>query len=174
MELITVGKASHATHDSEDIVVDSEYLYGVSGINILEVKGGIVNARHVACTRWLVLFGLEGERVNVNGLKRVNGDTFVMLVRLHKLEIGRFSRRGAVMSIELNVSFGVSCGVFADALVGFLFNPDEFLNGVVKVKFEFATSFLVTSELKLFNKVFVGDLSESAALISVEVNVIDI
>jgi len=56
-------------------------------------------------------------------------------------------------------------------------NPDEFLNGVVKVQFDLnilRSYRLIARELKLLYKVLMRDLSETPTLISVEVDVVDI
>jgi len=64
---------------------------------------------------------------------------------------------------------GISVGIRLD-------DPDEFLNGVVKVELDLVgggVDGLITSELELLNKVLVGGLSEAAALISVKVDVVN-
>jgi hypothetical protein len=56
-------------------------------------------------------------------------------------------------------------------------NPNEFLNGVVKVELDLVgrrTNGLITSELKLLNKVLVGILSHTSALISVQEDIVDV
>jgi hypothetical protein len=56
-------------------------------------------------------------------------------------------------------------------------NPDEFLNGVVEVKTRFvarASESFLTSELELFNEIFVANLGETTAFISIEIDVVDI
>ena len=56
-------------------------------------------------------------------------------------------------------------------------NPDEFLNGVVEVEFDFVgggVDGFITSELKLFDEVFVRNLGETTTFISVEVDIINI
>jgi len=61
-------------------------------------------------------------------------------------------------------------------LVG-LDDPDEFLNGVVEVKLNLVrrrTNGLVTSELELSDKVFMGVLGHSASFISVKENIVNI
>ena len=79
------------------------------------------------------------------------------------------------MAVELDVGLFVGGGVITNTSVGgSLFNPDELLHGVVEVELELGLSFLVTGELELLDEVLVGDLGESAALIGVEVDVINI
>jgi len=56
-------------------------------------------------------------------------------------------------------------------------DPDEFLDGVVKVEFDLVgrrTDGLITGELELFDEVLVGVLSHAPALIGVEEDVVDI
>lgn len=56
-------------------------------------------------------------------------------------------------------------------------NPNEFLDGVIEVKFDFVGSGIdrfITSELKLFDEVFVRNLGETTTFVSVEVDVIHI
>jgi hypothetical protein len=63
-----------------------------------------------------------------------------------------------------------------DVLIG-LYNPNEFFNGVVKVEFDLVgrrTDRLITSELKLLNKVLVGILSHASAFISIQEDIVDI
>lgn len=54
--------------------------------------------------------------------------------------------------------------------------PNDFLGWVVEIEFNLnvvSNNCFVTLELKLFNKVFVGDLSETTTLISVKVDVVN-
>jgi hypothetical protein len=63
-----------------------------------------------------------------------------------------------------------------NVLIG-LDNPDELLNGVVKVELDLVgrrANGLITSELKLLNKILVGVLSHASALISVQEDIVDI
>jgi hypothetical protein len=63
-----------------------------------------------------------------------------------------------------------------NVLIG-LDNPDELLNGVVKVELDLVgrrADRLVTSELKLLDKILMGVLSHAPALISVEEDVVNI
>jgi hypothetical protein len=56
-------------------------------------------------------------------------------------------------------------------------NPDKLLNRVVKVELDLVgrrTDRLITSELKLFNKVLMGILSHTSALISVQEDIINV
>jgi hypothetical protein len=63
-----------------------------------------------------------------------------------------------------------------DVLI-WLDNPNEFLNRVVKVELDLVrrrTNGLITGELKLLNKVLVGILSHTSALISVQEDIVDV
>lgn len=56
-------------------------------------------------------------------------------------------------------------------------DPDEFLDRVIEVKFDFVGSGIdgfITGELKLFDEVFVRNLGETTTFISVEVDVVNI
>ena len=89
--LIGVGKTTHTTHDTEDIVVgcvDTDLCCRGStnscvGKNKLECR--VVNTREVACARWLVLFWAEGEGVDIDTSVWVAS---VVLVGLDKVEVG--------------------------------------------------------------------------------------
>ena len=75
--LVGVGKSGHSAHDTEDVVVDGVHanVPAVIGRLIHDViaghshhnRGGI-NAREVAGSGRLVLFGLQRERVVVDSL----------------------------------------------------------------------------------------------------------
>ena len=56
-------------------------------------------------------------------------------------------------------------------------NPDKFLNWVVEVEFDLVgrrPDGFITSELNLFDEVFVGVLGHTSAFISVKENVINV
>jgi hypothetical protein len=65
--LIAIGQPSHATHDTENVVIGSidtnlgslGALNGSVGEN--ELKCSVVNAREVAAARRLVLFGSQSK-----------------------------------------------------------------------------------------------------------------
>ena len=92
--LITVCQSAHAAHYSQNIVVNSETL----DVNILaslhrvggegELQGGVINAGHVAGSGRLMLFGEEGERVDVDAHGRHVG---VVLVRFY-YDLRRFAK----------------------------------------------------------------------------------
>uniref|UniRef100_A0A6C0CU96 Uncharacterized protein n=1 Tax=viral metagenome TaxID=1070528 RepID=A0A6C0CU96_9ZZZZ len=179
--LITVRKTTHTTHDTEYIVVYGEYL-DYRGRAISKFERSVVNARHVAGTRWLVLFGFEGEGVYIDvgavergvgrGAGRGDWYTLVVLVGLYKLEVRGFACGETVMRVELDKGAGVGGNIFTYLGVRFLFYPDEFLHRVVEVEFEGVGTRFVTSELELFDQVFMRYLGESAALISVKVYIV--
>jgi hypothetical protein len=63
-----------------------------------------------------------------------------------------------------------------NVLIG-LDNPDKLLNGVVKVELNLVgrrTDGLITGELKLLNKVLVGILSHTSALIGIQEDIVDV
>jgi len=110
-------KASHAAHDTENVVVGGidanlgslDTLNGSVGENKLE--SSVVNAREVATAAGLVLFGAKGKRVNVDtGV----GGCGVVLVGLHGVEVGAFTLREAVLAVKLEL--GGDDGVVAPAV----------------------------------------------------------
>ena len=85
MRLVGVCKTTHTTHDTEDIVVScidtdlgtcgSLWVVCICWLHVdltcgfkseLKLKDSVINSTHVACTRWLVLFWFECERVNID------------------------------------------------------------------------------------------------------------
>jgi hypothetical protein len=123
-----------------------------------------------------MFFGFEGEGVNVDttGLTVHSGDTFVMLEGLYKLEVLGYTGGETFVTVELEFGGVVGCNVGSDVSTVFLFNPDDFLTGVVEIEFNFGGGGFVTGELELFDEVLVGDLGETATFVSVEVNVINV
>jgi len=110
-------KASHAAHDTENVVVGGidanlgslDTLNGSVGENKLE--SSVVNAREVATAAGLVLFGAKGKRVNVDtGV----GGCGVVLVWLDGVEVGAFTFREAVLAVKLEL--GGDDGVVAPAV----------------------------------------------------------
>jgi len=105
--LIGVSKTTHATHDTENIVVggiDTNLgslgaLNGSVGEN--KLKGGIVNAGEVARSAWLMLFGPQGKRVNVDTSVRGAG---VVLERLNEVEVSALTLREAILAVKLELS----------------------------------------------------------------------
>ena len=102
--LIRVRKTTHAGHDAEHVVVDGvhtqllgEVARGNVGVHRQQQRG-VVNARHVARARRLVVLGLDGKRVHVD-TGRVR-DVGVVLVRLHEVKVRALALREAVMAVE--------------------------------------------------------------------------
>ena len=106
LDLIAVSKTTHTAHDTEDIVIGS--VNTNLGIGVArnsrggegKLKSSVVDAGHVACSRWLVLFRLKTKRVNVD--TRL-GDIGVVLVRLDKIEVTTHALRESVVTIELEL-----------------------------------------------------------------------
>ena len=117
--LVGICKPSHTTHDTENVVIGSidtnlgslGALNGGVGEN--KLKGGIVNAGEVAAAAWLMLFGPQGKRVNVDTSVRGAG---VVLVRLDKVEVSSFTLREAILAVKLELSG--DDGVHAPAVKG--------------------------------------------------------
>jgi len=104
--LVGVGKATHARHDAEHVVVArvDANLGGVGGfhggVREHELEGRVINAGHVAGARRLVLFRAEGERVHVDAGVRSAG---VVLPRLNLVKVGALTLREAVLAVELKL-----------------------------------------------------------------------
>jgi hypothetical protein len=105
--LIAIGQPSHATHDTENVVIGSidtnlgslGALNGSVGEN--KLKSSIVNAGEVARSAWLVLFGPQGKRVHIDtGVRSAS----VVLVRLDKIEVSTLTLREAILAIKLKLS----------------------------------------------------------------------
>jgi hypothetical protein len=100
-KLVREREASHSALDAEDVVVDREHVE-VTGIGI--TSGGcldgnlrVIDAREVASTGRLVLFGLERERVRVDtGVGRPG----VVLEGLHLVEVLTRLLLHAVLPVE--------------------------------------------------------------------------
>ena len=106
MDLVRVGKAAHARHDTEDVVVgrvDTD-LGGLGArdgrVREDKLKGSVVNAREVARARRLVLLRAKGERVDVDARVRGAG---VRLERLDEVEVGALTLREAVLAVKLEL-----------------------------------------------------------------------
>jgi hypothetical protein len=196
LDLIRISQPTHTAHHSKNVVVHGVYLDGVGGVYALEVKGSVVNARHVAGSGRLVFLGLEGEGIHVNHTSGAggghdggtvgvicsinrrgahSGHALVVLVGLHKLEILGTTLGETFMPVKLEL--GGIVGGFVGAHCGgrgILLHPHEFLHGVIEVELDLGGSGFVTGELELFNEVFVGHLGETATLVSVKVDVINV
>lgn len=158
------------------------------------VKGGIVDARHVAAAGWLVLFGLQGERVHVNSVVR---NVSVVLVWLNQVKVAGIALGKAIVTVQLQLSgnHGVSSRVGTIArsssgngsgrevrplvlgLSNFQSrNPNQLLNGVIVVQANLlvrSSQGLLSGELNLLDQVLVRHLSETTTLISVKVDVVN-
>ena len=77
MRLVGECETAHAGLNAEDVVVDSPHLEGVASLGGVDasldanIDLSVVDAREVAGAGWLVLLGLEGERVAVDTRVRV-------------------------------------------------------------------------------------------------------
>jgi hypothetical protein len=105
--LIAIGQPSHATHDTENVVIGSidtnlgslGALNGSVGEN--KLKSSIVNAGEVARSAWLVLFGPQGKRVHIDtGVRSAS----VVLVRLDEVEVSTLTLREAILAVKLELS----------------------------------------------------------------------
>jgi hypothetical protein len=99
-KLVREREASHSTLDAEDVVVDREHveckLVGVTGVgNDGHLR--VIDAREVACTGRLVLFGLERERVRVD---TGHGGTGVVVEGLHLVEVLTGLLLEAILAVE--------------------------------------------------------------------------
>jgi len=142
----------------------------------LKLESGVVNAGEVARTGRLVLFGLDGEGVHVDVLL---GDAGVVLERLNKAEVGTFAGVKSIMTVELEVralDSIINTVVKLVTVCRLRDNPDKLLNGVVEVEAVGTVGHgsFITGELELFDEEFVLRLGETLALVSVEVDVIDV
>ena len=68
VRLVGEGKATHAGLDAQDVVVHREHLLqGVVALGLqVQCDLSVVNAREVAGAGWLVLLGLQRERVGID------------------------------------------------------------------------------------------------------------
>ena len=178
--LVRVRETTHATHDAEDIVVDGVDVEGLvspgSIGDALDRELGIVDAGHIAGARRLVLSRLETERVHVD--RRGGGrDVRHVLVRLDEREVRAVARGETLVTVEFETASAVS--LEGKILVGrrIFDSPDKALHRVVEVEFGFVfrarLEDFAAGVLELLNKVLVRDLGEAAALVRVEVDVID-
>ena len=117
MRLIGVSKTTHAAHDTQNVVVGGKNANlgsaGTlnSGVRQNKLKGGIVNAGEVATAAWLMLFGAQGKRVQVDAGVGVAG---VVLPRLDEVEVSSFALGEAILAVELQL--GSDNGVLTPAV----------------------------------------------------------
>jgi len=106
LHLVGVSKTTHTRHHAEHIVIDriDANLGGVGSLNCRvrqhQLKSGVINARKVARTRWLMFFRAKGKRIDVDTSVRV---TSVVLVRLDKVEVSTFALREAILPVKLEL-----------------------------------------------------------------------
>lgn len=140
---------------------------------------------------------LEGRQSSGPDVDTSCGATVKVLVGLHLVEVSCGADREAVVAVKLELGIGksvttcesttslvgvVSPVVGADGVavgdVGVkLDNPSKELAGVVEVELNLVgggRDRLVTSELDLLDEVLVRDLGKPAALVGVEVDVVDV
>lgn len=167
-----------------------------SRVREVEDKLGIVDTREIARARRLVLLRAKTERIQVDVLF---WDARVMLVRLHKAEVRLRADLETIVAVEedLGVSHEID-GVRRNRRAGeggreiepivvsgtdrkvalTLENPDKLLDGVVEVKTNLVGNLvklerLSASELELIDEVLMRHLREAAALLGIEVDIVD-
>jgi hypothetical protein len=115
--LIAVGKTTHTGHNSQHVIVGSinTDLGSLGTLNSCvgedKLEGSIVNTGEVASSSGLVLLRAESKGVHVDTFIGVAG---VALVRLNPREVGSFTLREAVLSVELQL--GSDNGVLSPAV----------------------------------------------------------
>jgi len=115
--LIGVRQPTHTGHNSQHVIVGgiNTHLGSLGTLNSCvgenKLEGSIVNTGEVASAGGLVLLRAESKGVHVNTFIRVAG---VALVRLNPREVGSFTLREAVLSVELQL--GSDNGVLAPAV----------------------------------------------------------
>src|SRR6056300_455170 len=171
--LVGVSETTHTRHDTEDVVVGSVDTETVDSSGSRKSKSGSVYARHVEGTGRLVFFGFEGEGVHVNTSN--SGDVGVVLVGLDESEVFTSTFSKSVVTVELKFG-GVTSNVCSSRGGTVLLDPYKFFDGVVEVKFNSAgtrSDSFFTSELELFDEVFVAELSETTTFVSVKEDVVN-
>jgi len=142
-----------------------------------------------------VLLGLQGEGVHVDAL--VDRHVLVVLERLHQVEVSTVAHREAVLAVQLQLGHlhgvggagrhsghggaisgvvGPVVGATSGQLRVALNNPDQLLNRMIEIQLDLgvqASDGLVTGELQLLDQVLVRELSEAAALIGIQEDIID-
>ena len=123
-----------------------------------------------------MLFRFDSEGVHVDVLL---GDAGVVLERLHEAEVRTLACVKSVVSVELKVRADngvVRTVVELVTRFGLCDNPYKLLHGVVEVEAvgTVLDGGFITGELELFDEEFVLRLSETLALVGVEVDVINV
>ena len=104
--LIGVSKTTHTRHDTEDIVVSSvdvdlcRATMGYCGRGEVDVKGTVINTRHVTTTRWLMFLRFETEGVDIHASC---WDVCVVLVRLNQVKVAPVALGEAVLTVKLDL-----------------------------------------------------------------------
>jgi len=117
VRLVGVGNTSHTRHHAEHVVVhgvDADLggsRAGNSARREHELEHSVVNAREVARTAGLVLFGAKGKAVHVDTAIGVAG---VVLEGLDNVEVGALALREAVLAVKLEL--GRDDGVLTPAV----------------------------------------------------------
>jgi len=115
--LVGVGQTTHATHNSQHVVVGSihTHLGGLCpfhcGIRQDKLQGSVVDTREVARAARLIFLRAQGKGVHVDALI---GRTRVGLVGLHPREVSALTLGEAVLAVELQL--GSDHGVEAPAV----------------------------------------------------------
>ena len=152
-----------------------------------QVQHGIVDAREVARAAGLEVLRLEGERIDVDARRRRRR---VVLEGLDEVEVAALTLRETVLAVELDLGDrdgvaelrvrvaprGVETRI-AVKVGGVLDDPDKLLAGVVERELDLVRrrcDRLRARELELLNQVLVRDLREAAALLRVEVDVVNV
>ena len=152
-----------------------------------QVKNRVINAREVARAAGLEVLRLEGERIDVDARRRRRR---VVLEGLDEVEVAALTLRETVLAVELDL--GDRDGVaelrvrvapraverrIAVKIGGVLDDPDKLLAGVVERELDLVRrrrDRLRARELELLNQVLVRDLREAAALLRIEVDVVNV
>src|SRR6056300_380830 len=99
ISLVGEGQTAHTALDAENVVVDREHVHG--GGSRLRWESdrdlGVVDTREVASTSWLVLLGLEGERVRVHTWVWA---ARVVVVRLDLVEVLTLLSLESVLTVQ--------------------------------------------------------------------------
>jgi hypothetical protein len=105
--LITISYSRHATHDPQNVIVNSVDTNLSSGSSRNsrgrenELENSVINSGKVATPAWLMLFWAKGKRINVD--TRVRG-TGVVLVWLNNVKVRTFTFRESVLAVKLELS----------------------------------------------------------------------
>jgi hypothetical protein len=110
--LIAVGKTTHTTHDTKNVVVSGvdtntartgDTSLTNSALSKSKLKSSVVDTRHVASAGRLVFFRFKTERINIDTGRRA---VAVVLVRLDKIEVASTAFRKSVVAVKLKFARG--------------------------------------------------------------------